>query len=437
MSFIGFMAQALTNRAAVPFVATRNSLGSIFRSDDKLGQMQAMGGVGTLFAIVDALSTDISQVEWHLYRKKSAGSRRSGHDGQDERTEVFDHQALRVWNRPNPFMTGQEMTQVMEQHRLLTGESWLQVIRPPGIPFPTGLMPIRPDRMEPVPDPEKYLVGYLYRSPDGEKIPLELNDVLFSRTPNPVDSYRGWGAVQSIMADLDATKASAEYNRNFFRNDASPGGIIQVPEGTGDDEVRMVAAQWGEQHRGVNNSHRVAILTGDMTWADRSFSQRDMQFAELRKVSGDVIREAFCFPVARLGTSESVNRANAEAFELMYSRWLIKTALNKIKQMLNTEFLPMFGTAGQRVEFDYENPVPDDKELEIKGITAKADAYAALTAAGADPELVCEWLCIPDLGHIEPPEPAPAIMPPLPAEQAAEDEPVPAATNGHKMRVWS
>lgn len=435
MSFVGNIGQALTNRAAVPFVATRNPMGSLFRSDDKLGQMQAMGGVGTLFAIVDALSTDISQVEWHLYRKTKAGTRRSGYDGQDERTEIYDHQALRVWNRPNPFMTGQEMLQVMEQHRLLTGESWLQVIRPPGIPFPTGLMPIRPDRMEPVPDPEKYLVGYMYRSPDGTQIPLELDDILFSRTPNPVDTYRGWGAVQSIMADLDATKASAEFNRSFFRNSAAPGGVIHVPEEIQDEDLRRLRAQWDEGHRGSRNAYRPTILTGGMTWESVSFTQRDMQFAELRKVSGDVIREAFCFPVARLGTSESVNRANAEAFELMYSRWLIKTALNKIKQMLNTEFLPMFGPAGERVEFDYENPVPDDKELEIKGITAKADAYAALTGAGADPELVCEWLCIPDLGHIDPPEPAPAIMPPA-VEQPVEDEPVPAATNGHKVRSW-
>jgi HK97 family phage portal protein len=437
VSFIGFMAQALTNRAAVPFVSTRNSLGSLFRSDDKLGQMQAMGSVGTLFAIVDALSTDISQVEWKLYRKQRDNRRRYGHDGQDERVEVLDHMALRVWNRPSPFMTGQEMVQVMEQHRLLTGESWLQVIRPAGIPFPTGLMPIRPDRMEPVPDPEKYLVGYMYRSPDGEKIPLELDDILFSRTPNPVDSYRGWGAVQSIMADLDATKASAEYNRMFFRNSAAPGGVIHVPEEISDPELQRLRAQWDEGHRGTHNAHRPTILTAGMTWENVAFTQRDMQFAELRKVSGDVIREAFCFPVARLGTSESVNRANAEAFELMYSRWLIKTALNKIKQMLNSEFLPMFGSAGEGVEFDFENPVPDDQELEIKGLTAKADAYAALVGAGADPELVCEYLCIPDLGHIEPPEPAPAIMPSAPAEQPAGDEPVPAALNGHKVRVWT
>jgi hypothetical protein len=126
-----------------------------------------------------------------------------------------------------------------------------------------------------------------------------------------------------------------------------------------------------------------------------------------------------------LGVSENVNRANADAAELVYARWLIRPALERIKQMLNTEFLPMFGSTGQGVEFDYVNPVPEDREAEVKEITAKSDAYVALVAAGADPLLASEWLCIPDLGYTRPTPPAQ----PAPAEPAM----APAASNGHKI----
>lgn len=426
----------MRNSAPVPYVATRNSVLSLFRSDDKYDQMKAMGSVGTLFAIVNSLSESTSQVTWHLYRKQADGRRRYAYEGQDNRVEVLDHMALRVWNRPNPFMTTQEFVEVTEQHRLLTGEAWYLPSRLNGLSFPTELWPVRPDRMDVDPDPQDYLAGYFYRSPDGVKIPLGLDEVILNRTPNPCDPYRGWGAVQSILADLDATKSAAEFNRNFFKNSAQPGGVIEVPDGLGDTEFNRLRTQWGEQHRGVSNAHKVAILENGMKWVDRSYSQRDMQFAELRSVSRDVIREAFRFPVPMLGISENVNRANAEAAELVYAKWLIKPALERIKQMLNTEFLPMFGSTGQSVEFDYDTPVPEDQEAETKEMAAKAEAYVKLVASGADPMLVCEMLGLPDLGHKPPP--APVIMPPDPALPAeTQDDPAPAALNGHKILDWS
>lgn len=416
----------LRNKAPVPYVATRNSVLSLFRSDDKYDQMRAMGSVGTLFAIVSAMSETTSQVGWHLYRKQTDGRRRYAYEGQDSRTEVLDHMALRVWERPNPFMTRQEFIEVTEQHRILTGESWWLPSRMNGLSFPTELWPVRPDRMDVDPDPNDYLKGYIYRSPDGRRIPLKLDEVILNRTPNPLDPYRGWGAVQSILADLDATRASAEWNRNFFRNSAAPGGVVEVPEGLSDREWGRLQTQWNEQHKGTSNAHKVAILENGMKWVDNSFSQRDMQFAELRGVSREVIREALRFPKPMLGTVEDVNRANADAAEVVFARWLIKPALERIKQALNTEFLPMFGSTGQGVEFDYENPVPEDQEAENNGITAKANAWVALVAAGADPLLASEWLCIPDLGHVAPKAPAP--IPP-----AAPEDDAPAARNGHKI----
>jgi HK97 family phage portal protein len=370
---------------------------SLFRSDDKADQMRAMGSVGTLFAIVHMASEATSMVDWKLYRKTADGRRRYGHEGQDDRQEVLDHMALRVWNKPNPFMTRQEFIEVFEQHRLLTGEAWWLPTRAGNLAFPTELWTARPDRIEVNPSPTDFLTGYTYLSPDGQKLPLGLDEVIQLRTPNPMDPYRGWGAVQSILADVDATKASAEWNRNFFRNSAEPGGIIQVPDSLSDPELNRLQMQWDEQHRGVRNAHRVSILENGMTWVDRKFTQKDMQFVELRNVSREVIREAFAFPVPMLGTSENVNRANADAAEVMFARRIVKPACERIKQALNNDFLPLFGSTGQGVEFDYCNPVPEDQDAENKELDIKVKAWVAMVGAGADPAQVCEYLGMPPM----------------------------------------
>lgn len=369
-------------------------------------QVHAMGSIGTLFSIVDGLSENVAMTEWKLWRKAPSGK-------PEDRTEVTDHLALRVLNNPNPFMTRQELLESLQQHYELVGENWTVTVPYPGTKMPQYLWPVRPDRMVPKPHPTKFLSGYTYLGPEGEKVELGLDEVIQIRRPNPVDPYRGIGAVQSILIDLDSSRASAEWNASFLRNNAQPGGIIEVPEGLEDNEYNQLVTRWNENHQGPSNAGRVAILEFGV-WKDRQYSMRDMQFAELRQVNNEIIREAFRFPKAMLGTVEDVNRANAEANEVIFARWLLKPRLERIKQMLNNDFLPKYGSTAQGLEFDYCDPVPADRELGARELTARVNAATALIYAGGVPESVLEALELPEIEFRDRPEPQPF---PAPQEQ--------------------
>ncbi|MEU6397867.1 phage portal protein [Streptomyces cinnamoneus] len=430
----------------VPFASRAQSyaLGLTGRRD-AVAQMAAMQSVGTLFSIVNRTSNATSQVDWKLWRKAASGR-------NEDRVEVTSHAALDLWNRPNPFMPRQEFVEVTQQHIDLTGEGPWVVGRHAASPIPLELWPVRPDRITPVPDPDTFLRGYVYTSPDGEQIPLERDQVIFLRMPNPLDPYRGMGPVQSILTDLDATKYSAEWNKNFFLNSAEPGGIIEVPNALSDPDFDQLRTRWNEQHRGVANAHRVAILEHGK-WVDRKFTQRDMQFAELRSVSRDVIREAFGIPAFALGEVADVNRATAEASAAWFDANITVPRLERIKGALNHDLLPLFGATTKGLEFDYENPVADDRELAARELTAKASAARELIEAGAygpevlaaldlpeiafgqpgadqDKELLIKLVTrapllaptiLPMLGYdIPKPDPAPAPAPPAPADDEAE-----------------
>lgn len=383
-------------KAPVPYTSTSrgrtllNPMGSVTYDNKTL--LGTFGGNGTLFGIVDCLSENTAQVEWKLYRKSESGR-------DEDRKEVTRHLALSVWNKPNDFYTRQELVHTGQQHNDLTGETWWIVSRDSRASMPMELWPCRPDRIVPVPHPTEFLSGYVYLGPDGERIPLKLDEVIQLRRPNPLDPYRGMGPVQTILTDLDSSRYSAEWNRNFFRNSAEPGGIIEVPESLSDGEFREMRDRWNEQHRGVAAAHRVAILEHGK-WIDRKFTQRDMQFVELRKASSEVVREAFRFPKPLLGSVDDVNRANADAAEVVLARWLLVPRLERIKLALNNDFLPMFGSTGQGVEFDYCNPVPEDAELENATLTARSTAAAALVTAGYDPTGVLAAVGLPDIRHV-------------------------------------
>lgn len=367
---------SLFNKAPVPFVSRGHVTMPFMHRRDAEAQMRAMGSVGTLFAIVHRTSNAVAQVEWKLWRTAKSGK-------EEDRTEVTSHAALDLWNKPNPYMPQQEFVETIQQHIDLTGEGWWVIARNARAAIPLELWPVRPDRMEPIPDPVEFLTGYLYLGPSGERVHLKRDEVIQLRTPNPLDPYRGAGPVQSLLADLDATRYSAEWNRNFFLNSAEPGGIVEVEKRLSDDEFDEFNARWGEQHKGVANAHRVGLLEAGMKWVDRKYTMRDMQFAELREVSREIIREAFGMPKGMLGTVDDVNRANAEAGEVMFARYLVKPRLERIKQALNHDLLPLFGVAAKGLEFDYCDPVPADRELEAKELTAKAEAARNLIEAGA------------------------------------------------------
>jgi HK97 family phage portal protein len=386
--------------------------------------MQAYASSGTVWQIVHLLASSVAKPEWRLYRKAAQDGRvryTTSDQGSDQRTEVVKHQALKVLQQPAtiraggvniPVWTRFGLFELGQTYLELTGEAPLVVDRDPRSSIPLGLWPVRPDRLEPVPDPDTYLKGWLYTAPDGrEKIPLDVTDVIQVKYPNPMDPYRGLGPAQAVLVDIEAARYSAEWNRNYFLNSAEPGGVIQVDHAMGDDEWDQLTERWRETHRGVARAHRVAVLEAGAVWVPNQHSLRDMDFGNLRNVSRDLIREAWGIHKIMLGNSDDVNRANAQTGEEVFANWSVVPRLDRWKDALNQQFLPLFGSTGEGVEFDYIYPLPANREQDNAELTTKADAWAKLVGAGADPHDAAEVAGLPDMKVVEQAVQAPALPP--------------------------
>jgi HK97 family phage portal protein len=405
----------LRNSTPVPFVSKSFSF-PWAKPDGATAQMKAMGSVGTLFNIVSTTSQAVAEVEWKLYRKSTTGD-------PNDRVEVTSHAALDLWNTPNKHMTRQELVEVGQQHIDLTGEGWLVVSRNPRArSIPLELWPVRPDQMAPQPSPTDFIVGYWFTGPNGEQMPLPVDDVLFMRMPNPLDPYRGLGPVQSVLLDLDSSHYAAQWNRNFFLNSAQPGGIIEVDKRLSDPEFNELVTRWREQHQGIANAHRVAVIEQGK-WVPNNYTVKDMQFVELRTVSKEKIREAYGFPKFASGEVDDVNRATANASRAWFAERLTVPRLKRWKGMLNNDFLPLFGPQSKALEFDYISPVTEDREANNAERDSITTALATLKGAGVKVDKgVLSYLGLPPNWKIEEPEPAPAPVPPpaaIPAETVA------------------
>ncbi|MGH7774477.1 MAG: phage portal protein [Candidatus Binatia bacterium] len=367
--------------------------GAIMGNTGRRAELSSYGAVSTLFAIVSRNAESCAGVEWGLFKKSKTRKK-------EERTEISSHALLDLWEKPNPFFDGFEFRETLFQHIDLTGEAYMLVVRSQmASGLPLELWPIRPDRMEPISHERNFLLGWVYNGPNGEQIPLEVEEVIPIYWTDPMNpGHRGLGPVQSLLTDIDSARFSAEWNRNFFINGARPGGIVQVDKRLSDAEWKEMTGRWRDQHQGVGNAHRVAVIEQGK-WIETKYTMRDMQFAELRDVSREVIREAFGYPKIMLGTVDDVNRANAEVGEEMYGRWLLTPRLRRLKNAVNNKLLPMFSETTKLREMDFDDPVPESREANDRERDSKSKAALALVTAGYEPDDVVAVLDLPAMKH--------------------------------------
>jgi HK97 family phage portal protein len=350
-----------------------------------------MGSVGTLYAIISMITTAVASTDWELYKKGGA------YKDKMLRKPVPSSAIMDLWNTPNPFFTGYEFRMSVQQHLDLIGEGCIVLSRDTtfGTNMPYEMWPVRPDRIFPVKHPTDFLTGYIYCGANGEEVPLAKEDVLHLKYPNPADPYRGLGPVQSALLDLESAKNAALWNLNFFRNGARPGGIIEVDYRMGDTEWLQFNQRWKEQHQGVNNAHRVAVLE-NAKWTEVSTTMQDMQFVEMRALSRELIREAFAFPKPMLGSVDDVNRANGEVGEEIFGRWLSLPRLRLWKEVFNRFLLPQFPN-GNKLEMDFLNPIPTSPSTDNAIRQSKAGAAKTLADAGFNGNDALEVVGLPQM----------------------------------------
>jgi hypothetical protein len=365
---------------------------------------------GTVRSNSGLIAESVAEQDWVLFKKGAPQQRFTTSDqGSDQRKQVTVHAALDVLENPACVTADGVRRTVIDRFMLFelsdiwmtqTGKShWIVDFAEGASKIPLGLWPVRPDRMTPVPDRKKFLAGWIYTSPDGrEQVPLLAKEVIYNRFADPEDIYGGCGPIQSVLTDIEAADYASQWNRNFFVNSAEPGGVLQLDHELGDGEFDELVSRWRETHRGVARAHRIAVLEAGVTWVPNAHgSVKDMDFANLRSVMRDIIREALGMGKVMTGVSDDVNRANAQTGQEVFAAWKVEPRLKRWRNVLNKQFLPLFGATGENVEFDFVYPRPENREQDALELKTKSEAALALVTAGGEWHGVLAAVGLPDM----------------------------------------
>ncbi len=304
------------------------------------------------FACVRVIAENVAEAPFKLYYRKA----------DDTEEEVKQHVILDLLSQVNPWMTEFELRELTQVHLELAGEAWWGLEKN-GLGVPAEIWPLFPQYVHIEPDPQAFIRQIEYRVPGAPTAVYTPDEVLQFKYSHPTNLYRGWSPTRAAAMPLDVHQFAMEWVRDFFFNDATPGGVLTTDQVLQQSDVNRIRAQWAEAHKGRGNAHRIAVLGQGAKFQTVERSLSELAFTDEQRRLRDDILAIYGVPKHILGITEDVNRANAEAAEYVFAKRVIAPRLRRMEQRLNEFLVAKFD---ERLVLRLDDPVPENRELRLK-----------------------------------------------------------------------
>lgn len=279
----------------------------------------------------------------------------------EKKLEVERHPLEVLLDAPNPYLSRFELfEQTVGMLELCGNAYWFLAGDTAG--QPVEIWPLRPDRMTVVPDPERYVKGYIYEI-DGRRIPLLPNEIVHFKRWHPANDYYGLSALEAARLAVTGDRAMAEWNRNTFgMENGVPAGIVTIKNQVTDADYERLKREWRQSYGGPQR--RTAFLrSSDIEWQNIGLNHNELDFLQGRRAHRDEILNSFGIPVGLV--SENSTEANARVAERQFIERTLWPKLVRISQKITQELLPFW--PGDHVA-EFEDIRPTDMQVRLSEI---------------------------------------------------------------------
>lgn len=423
---------ALDKRAWEPYDPTLYSMGVVAASGERVTPHDALQ-VSAVFGCVRLLSETIATLPLNVYSKRG-GARR-----EVKSPDWLDY--------PNAEPGGMGRIDILSQtvlSLLLNGNAFLAV-RWQG-PNIVGLDVL---------DPTKIHVHMVQLEPNGVRrkvfeaydIDDDGNEVLLGWfTPRDVlhipgmmlpGEFVGCSPISYARESIGLALSAQKYGSKFFANGAMPGAVVEVPGTMSEEGLVRAREAWRAANSGVDNAHRVALLTEGAKFSKVAMSPDEAQFLETRQFQVPEIARIFGVPphlISDATNSTSWGSGLAEQ-NIAFSMFSLRPWLERIEAGLNRLLFAETADRQKFVKFNLDEikrGAPKER-MELWALGLMNGIYSIDEVRAAEdleplPDGLGEKFRVPmNLAEVgEEPEPEPAPTPPAieaPATESEEPEP--------------
>jgi HK97 family phage portal protein len=278
--------------------------------------------VADAYACVRVLADSVASLPLKVYRRTPSGRVPAGESSR----------AVQLLERPAPGSTSADLISQVMVHLNVHGNAFVGKFRADGEIVQLGLL-----------DPTQVQVELR-----GQRIIYSLSreggvsehgpeDILHIKGMS-ADGLVGLSPVAQCRLALSLSSNLQEHAKRFFENGSRPSGVLSVADGNA-ELVEAFAQTWAERHGGVENMHRVAVMSGDVRFSPLAFNAEDSQFLEQRELSATEIARIFRVPPWMIGAKagDSLTYSNTLEQNRAFVAHSLRPWLVRVERALSTD----------------------------------------------------------------------------------------------------
>lgn len=268
----------------------------------------------------------------------------------DQKGNIVENHGIKELIQPNSFQKFEDLLELSVWHLDALGNAYLYRLG-------GGLFLLPPALVTTYTIQDLFITRYELVT--NEKIiPIEPNEMIHLKYPNPYVPITGMGLVQQAELLLQRNLNRDSYLSSFYKNGTVASGIFSCEAAAmNDNQRKMMRASFLEEMGGVKNFFKTFFAWGGYKFQQISTNLRDAQDVEQSKMTRDDILAVFGVPGALLGFTDGVNFSNAEIQERVFVNNTLIPLLQRLEQIITWELVQPIN---KNYRFEFLKPVNED-----------------------------------------------------------------------------
>lgn len=250
---------------------------------------------------INLVSTDVAKLPRAIFKRVGEGKERD-----------TKHPAYSLVRRKvNGDMTARVFIQTLTANAMSAGNGYAWLLRDRraiAAATPLEMRWLDPCATYPVRENERlFYVTYQ----NGTWKPI-LPDNMFHLRGLGYDGMVGYSVFSMARETLGLGLGAQKYGAIFFKNNARPNVVVQVPNNMTPEAQKTFLDQWNRMHGGLEEAHKTAILTNGATINPFSINARDSQLIETRQFEIREVANWLGVPPHKVGDTTRTAYASLE-----------------------------------------------------------------------------------------------------------------------------
>ena len=308
---------------------------------------------------VDFLARNIAHLGLHVYTRKE----------DNDRERLRDHRAVQILKQPLPAKFKVTQFQLVESavaDMLISGNGYLlkhrngegEIIALQRVPY--MLMSVKGELV-----PTKYKIGYIEKEYKPE-------DIIHFRFYNPENSTIGVSPLEGLREVLAEEWEKSKYSSGFWRNAARISGVIERPleaKEMSEAAARNFRQQWQEMYAGEDNSGKTALLEEGMVFKPMSFSPKETEYIESRKLNREECARAYHIPPPMVGILDRSTFSNITELHKSLYMDVLSPMCARLEDDWDLQYLSEFkDLKGAYTEFNIDEKLQSDFSMQLESL---------------------------------------------------------------------